>query len=137
VEYGCCLRSQIVNYLGNSRIHREIEQFFLLVECLMKKTEFHEIILGNIDDCKVTLVNCMRISWRKTLAGTGDSSSSEFDLIAICKGHHFVKKTDLIFNTISVRYSYIRRWLGGKRARINSHLLWIKIIKVHVNDFIA
>jgi hypothetical protein len=66
---------------------------------------------------KVTLVNCMRISWRKTLAGTGDSSSSEFDLIAIFKGHHFVKKADLIFNTISVRYSYIRRWLGGKRAR--------------------
>jgi hypothetical protein len=79
-----------------------------------EKTEFHEIILGNLADCKVTLVNCMRISWQKTLAGTGDSSSSKFDLIAIFKGHHFVRKTDLIFNTISVRYSYIRRWLGGK-----------------------
>ncbi len=79
-----------------------------------EKIEFHEIILGDIDGCKVTLVNCMRFFSQKISSGTGDSSSSKFKLIAICKGHHFLRKADLEFNTISVRYSHLRHWLGGK-----------------------
>jgi hypothetical protein len=75
--------------------------------------DFYEIILGEIDGCKVTLANCMRVSWKKTRSGTGDSSHSVFKLIAICKGKHFLRKTDLVFNTISVRYSHIRYWLAA------------------------
>jgi hypothetical protein len=117
----CKLSGQLTYKSGNKAI-------LSLNGMFDEKIEFHEIILGNIDDCKVTLVNCMRISWRKTLSGTGDSSSSEFDLIAICKGHHFVKKADLIFNTISVRYSYLRRWLGGKisGAHMKEHDPYLK-----------
>ncbi|MCJ7561102.1 hypothetical protein MUO79_10880 [Candidatus Bathyarchaeota archaeon] len=79
-----------------------------------EKIEFHEIILGDIDGCKITLVNCLRFLMRKTYSGTGDSSCSKFKLIAICKGHHFLKKADLEFTKISVRYSHLRYWLEGK-----------------------
>lgn len=109
------LSGQLTYQLGNRAI-------LSLNGMFDEKVEFHEIILGNIDDHKITLVNCMRVSWTKIQAGTGDSSSSKFSLIAICKGHHFLKKDDLLFNTISVRYSHLRQWLaatvgGGEKER--------------------
>lgn len=50
----------------------------------------------------------------KIQSGTGDSSSSKFKLIVICKDHHFLAKADLKFTKIIVRYSHLRPWLGGK-----------------------
>ena len=79
-----------------------------------EKIDFHDIVLGDIEGCKVTLVNCIQVSAEKIYSGTGDSSSSKFKIVAICKGHHFFKKTDLEFTKISVRYSHLRKWLGGR-----------------------
>lgn len=79
-----------------------------------EEIQFHEIILGDIDGSKVTLVNCLRFFLQKSYSGTGDSFCSKFKLIVICKGHHFLRKADLKFSKISVRYSHLRQWLGPK-----------------------
>ena len=90
-----------------------------------KSTKFYEIILGEVNHQKITLVNSKNIFSRVTQSGKGDSSTSKFKPIVICKGQHFLSKKELEFTNILVRYSHIRKWLGpycGSNREDNPYL---------------
>lgn len=87
--------------------------------------KFYEIILGEVNHQKITLVNSKKIFSQVTLSGKGDSCSSKFSPVVICKGHHFSNKKELEFSNIMVRYSHLRKWLGshcGFRKEDNRYL---------------
>ena len=79
--------------------------------CILKKN-FYEVVVGEINEEKFTLINSVVIDPKITLTGTGDSCSSKLSPAIICKGHHFSNKKELVFEKILVNYSNIGRWLG-------------------------
>lgn len=77
-----------------------------------KKGEFCEIILGIVDDKKITLVNCLRRKITFSATASGDHSRSEYGVLVFCIGFHFAESDELQFTSISVEYSHLRKWLG-------------------------
>jgi hypothetical protein len=74
--------------------------------------EYHQLILGQVDDCRITLLNCVRSNLIRTRSGTGDFVKSTFQVVVILKGHHLEKIDDIRFSSIEVSYSHLTEWIG-------------------------
>ena len=59
------------------------------------ESKHHQIILGQVDNCRITLLNCARIRFTKTQSGSGDFIKSTYRAVVILKGHHVEKIDDL------------------------------------------
>lgn len=99
-------------YTSGQKATLSLDDSFKKEKRLDKSEDFYEIILGEINGQKITLVNSKKISSTVTLTGYGDTYSIKFSPIVICKGFHFLNKKELEFTKVLVRYSHIRKWLG-------------------------
>lgn len=69
-----------------------------------------EIILGILTNGKkITLYKCYRI--RSTLSIPG-IITSVYEASVVLMGHHFEKEADIVFDSITINYSYLEEWVG-------------------------
>jgi hypothetical protein len=70
-----------------------------------------DIILGFADGRKVTLYRCYATGSNMSLITGGPVAlKSSFIVNIILLGHHFEKKEDIVFKSLSVNYSYLEDW---------------------------
>ncbi len=77
--------------------------------------EFFPIILGDCKGKKITLVRCFTLGTSTlSVRGMGSYQYSNFDAGYLCEGGHFPRREDIKFTRLSVKYSHLRDWLGGR-----------------------
>ena len=70
-----------------------------------------DIILGFVDGKKITLFRCYAKGSNMNLTAGGPVAiKSSFIVSIVFIGHHFEKKEDVVFKTLSVSYSYLEDW---------------------------
>jgi hypothetical protein len=106
--------------------------------------QYHEIVLGRVGNCKITLLNCVRIRFAQTMSGNGNYSKSTYRAAILIKGDHLLKVDDLKFSHIEVNYSHLKDWIGHHliefpvhQVKDNQTILTLKkpkIIEVHLEN---
>ena len=85
-------------------------------ECFNVEGINRDIILGITKDGKdITLYKC----YQKSFNFGGGFITSSFLVNAVFIGHHFEKKEDIVFNSISLKYSHINNWYGKSGFKTN------------------
>lgn len=80
--------------------------------------EFHRIILGDSYGKKITLENCARTNFQVKHRRNGKQYlTSEFIASVFYVGYHFLKRKDVKFTQLTVRYSQLEEWLGERPFR--------------------
>jgi hypothetical protein len=76
-----------------------------------------EIILGVTSDGKLmTLFKCYEIKTKFSIPGYG---SATFLISIIFQGAHFKNKEDILFDNISINYSYLEQWVDKTGFRVS------------------
>jgi len=101
-----------------------------IVRMLQKQTcTTVETILGISEDGKkITLTDCSQINYHGTHGGL---ESETYRVFSMYVGAHFHKKSQIVFDNISIRYSNLYEWFGTTGIKHNFKMKGMQLVLSH------